>query len=346
MSYTPEMILKLREEKKEMRNRDFALSIGISEAELIAAYCTIGKAKKLRVDIFTLLDNAPKVGTVMALTRNKHAVHERTGCFETIIHDQHIPMALGEIGLRIFPKLWKFGFEYEMMVFGKLTKSLQFFDKHGIAIFKVYSQDTTNMEEWNSLVEKLLDADQSPVLDILSPPIQDQCNTTELDIKKSLNHLKRSADTQQLCEIISELQTKCGVVKYSGNEFAEELREEAFEMMLKQTAQQEIPITCIVGNQGCIQIFNGTIQNIKQMGPWLNILEQKFHMHMLVSGIHKVWRVRKPTNNGYISSLEVFDKTGEMIIQFFNLQQDTKGESEKWRSLLNSLPLHQETAVV
>ncbi|MET3560187.1 putative hemin transport protein [Bartonella japonica] len=346
MSYTAEMIIRLREEKKEMRNRDFAISVGISEAELIAAYCTIGKAKKLQTNVATLLESAPLLGTVMALTRNEYAVHEVTGHVEKVVQNQNVPITLGEIDLRIFAKQWKFGFEYEMTILGKPTKSLQFFDQYGVAIFKLYSQDTTDMEEWSRLVEKLLDENQSPNLEVLPIPTSVQQDKIELDVEKFRDRWRNMTDVHQLHNIISEFKiNRRDAVKYAGREFANELEVEAVEMMLNQVAQQEIPIMCFVGNRGCIQIFSGQVKNIKQMGPWLNVLDQKFDLHLLISGIDSVWYVRKPTRDGYVSSLEVFDKNGEMIIQFFGLRKESQKEREDWRSLLNSLPSCQKAVV-
>ncbi|WP_208437539.1 hemin-degrading factor [Bartonella taylorii] len=346
MSYTAEMIIRLREEKKGVRNRDFAISIGISEAELVAAYCTIGKAKRLQTDVATLLEAAPRLGKVMALTRNKYAVHEITGCFEKIVQNQHTPITLGEIDLRIFAKQWKFGFEYDVIILGKPAKSLQFFDQYGVAIFKLYSKETTNMEEWDKLVEKLLHEDQSSVLDILPTPFPIQHDTTELDVEQFRNRWRNMTDVHQLHRIISEFKiNRCDAVKYAGNEFADELKVEAVEMMLHQVAEQEVPIMCFIGNRGCIQIFSGKVKNIKQMGPWINILDHNFDMHLLLAGIENVWCVRKPTSDGYVSSLEAFDKNGEMIIQFFGVRKEGQKEREDWRSLLSGLPLCQKAVV-
>ncbi|WP_019219710.1 hemin-degrading factor [Bartonella florencae] len=346
MSYTAETIICLREEKKEMRNRDFAVSIGISEAELIAAYCTIGKAKKLKADVATFLENAPLLGTVMVLTRNEYAVHEVTGCFEKIVQSPHIPITLGEIDLRIFSKQWKFAFEYDVIILGKSAKSLQFFDQYGIAILKIYSRDTTNMKEWNRLVEKLLHEDQSSVLDVLPLSIPSQSNTTEFDVEQFRDRWRNMTDVHQLHKIISEFKiNRHDAVKHAGGEFANEVTIESVEMMLKEVAKQEIPIMCFVGNRGCIQIFSGQVKNIKQMGSWLNVLDPKFDLHLLISGIDRVWYVRKPTSDGYVSSLEIFDKNGEMIVQFFGMRKEGQKEREDWRSLLSSLPASQEAIV-
>ncbi|WP_455479744.1 hemin-degrading factor [Bartonella sp. B23] len=346
MSYPAEMIIRLREEKKKVRNRDFAASIGISEAELVAAYCTVGKAKRLQTDVATFLGVAPQLGEVMALTRNEYAVHEITGCFEKIIQSQHTSITLGEIDLRIFSKQWKFGFEYDVIVLGKSTKSLQFFDRYGVAIFKLYSNDKTNMEEWNKLVEKLLHEDQSSLLDILPVPFPVQSDTMEFNVEQFRNCWRNMTDVHQLHKIISEFKiNRCDAVKYAGDEFADELGVGAVKIMLHQVAEREIPIMCFVGNRGCIQIFNGKIKNIKQVGPWINILDHKFDMHLLISGIDSVWYVRKPTNDGCVSSLEAFDKGGEMIIQFFGVRKEGQEEREDWRSLLSGLPLCQKAVV-
>ena len=37
---------------------------------------------------------------------------------------------------------------------------------------------------------------------------------------------------------------------------------------------------CFVGNRGCIQIHSGPIQDIKPMGPWINIFDETFHLHL------------------------------------------------------------------
>ncbi|EJF75232.1 hemin-degrading factor [Bartonella alsatica] len=343
MSYTTEVIIRLREEKKEMRDRDFAVSIGISEAELLAAYCTIGKAKRLKAAVTTLLENAPRLGTVMALTRNEYAVHEITGSFGKIVQNQHIPITLGEIDLRIFSKQWQFGFEHDVIILGKPTKSLQFFDQYGVAILKIYSKDTTNMEEWGKLVEKLLHEDQSSALNILPASIPIQPDTKEFDVEQFRNRWRKITDVHQLHKIISEFQiNRYDAVKYVGREFANELKIEAVEMMLKKVAEQEIPIMCFVGNRGCLQIFSGQVKNIKQTGPWLNVLDSKFDLHLLISGIESVWHVRKPISDGYVSSLEVFDKNGEMIVQFFGMRKEGQKEREDWRLLLRNLSPCQE----
>jgi hypothetical protein len=46
------------------------------------------------------------------------------------------------------------------------------------------------------------------------------------------------------------------------------------------------------------------------MGPWLNVLDPGFNLHLREDLIASAWIVRKPTADGVVSSLELFDAGG------------------------------------
>ena len=60
---------------------------------------------------------------------------------------------------------------------------------------------------------------------------------------------------------------------------------------------------------------------IGPMGPWINILDETFHMHLRLDHIAEVWAVRKPTADGHVTSLEAFGADKKLIIQFFGQRQ-------------------------
>ncbi|MGX9182459.1 ChuX/HutX family heme-like substrate-binding protein, partial [Mesorhizobium sp. BHbdii] len=97
-------------------------------------------------------------------------------------------------------------------------------------------------------------------------------------------------------------------------------------------------IMCFVGNRGCIQIHSGPVGSIKPMGPWINVLDETFHLHLRTDHIDEVWAVRKPTKDGHVTSLEVFGAEGEMIIQFFGKRHEGESERDDWRFLAENLP--------
>jgi putative hemin transport protein len=51
-----------------------------------------------------------------------------------------------------------------------------------------------------------------------------------------------------------------------------------------------------------------------------------------------VWAVRKPTNDGHVTSLEAYGTEGDMIVQFFGKRHEGSIEREDWRRLVESLP--------
>lgn len=55
-----------------------------------------------------------------------------------------------------------------------------------------------------------------------------------------------------------------------------------------------------VGNPGCIQIHTGPVHNIKAMGPWLNVLDLDFNLHLREDEVTQVWKVGKPTRDGWV----------------------------------------------
>jgi putative hemin transport protein len=74
------------------------------------------------------------------------------------------------------------------------------------------------------------------------------------------------------------------------------------------------------------------------MGPWLNVMDETFHLHLRTDHIAELWAVRKPTADGHVTSLEGLDAKGEMIIQFFGKRKEGSSERAEWRSLVEELP--------
>ena len=103
-------------------------------------------------------------------------------------------------------------------------------------------------------------------------------------------------------------------------------------------ASTNVPDASGHGNNGTIQIHSGPVKNIQPMGPWLNVMDPTFHMHLRMDHIAECWVVRKPTTDGHVTSLEAYDASGEMIVQFFGKRKEGKVERDDWREILANLP--------
>jgi putative hemin transport protein len=74
------------------------------------------------------------------------------------------------------------------------------------------------------------------------------------------------------------------------------------------------------------------------MGPWLNVMDETFHLHLRTDHLAEVWAVRKPTKDGHVTSLEAYDADGRMIVQFFGERHEGEAERADWRALAEGLP--------
>lgn len=346
---TPAEIRDLRIQNPKMRERDFARIHGVSEAELVAAHVGLN-VKRINPDVATFLNGAGALGEVLALTRNESAVHEKIGVYENVTVGEHNAIVLGEnIDLRIFPSKWKSGFAVEKTdEDGSVRRSLQFFDAAGDALHKVHLRPASNVEAYRGLVEKLLAAEQSQV--VVTSPVPDAGAIPEGAVPASAAELKDSwskmTDTHQFFGLLKKLNlTRHQAIHLIDSDYASRLDLEATAALLNGAAASGVPIMAFVGNTGCIQIHGGPIHTISPMGPWINILDDTFHMHLRLDHIGEVWAVRKPTKDGIVTSVEVYGEDKSLIIQFFGKRHEGHEELAGWRALVDSLPgLNQLTA--
>ena len=337
---TPEEIRRLRDLHPQMRERDFARIHSISEAELVAAQ-TGRSAVRLEPDVGLLLNGLVACREIMALTRNESAVHEKIGPVEKVVVGPMASMTLGEqIDLRIFPNRWKFGFAVEKPADdGVVRRSLQFFDGAGVAVFKVHARPATNLEAWALLVENLRHADQGDGI-VLDPAPVEEPTGAAADVTALREHWAAMTDTHQFFPMLRKLNLpRLEALEMVGEDYAWQLDHSAVRGLFDAVAGTSLPVMAFVGNRGCIQIHSGPITNVKPMGPWLNVMDETFHLHLRLDQVASVWAVRKPTADGHVTSVEVYDASRELIIQFFGQRQEGTDERAAWRTVVEQLPV-------
>lgn len=338
---SPAKIRDARSENPKMRERDFAQSLGISELELIASYTGFGTVKvEPRFD--DLFSGLQGVGEVMALTRNESAVHEKIGIFEKFVNGRRAALMLGEqIDTRMFPVNWVHGFAVEKDDGKDIRRSLQFFDAHGDAVQKIHARPGTDKAAWDNLIDKLL-VDDKP-LDVL-PEVTAATPFARKMPSKDIGETLKSrwegmTDVHQFHGILKELDLdRLSAFELAGNAWAWPLDLSSVTAMLRLAASEDIPIMCFVGNRGCIQIHSGPIATVLEKGPWINVMDPTFHLHLRTDHIHDVWLVRKPSDTGHVTSVEAYNRDGQQIIQFYGVRGEGNAERSDWRDLAENLP--------
>jgi putative hemin transport protein len=333
---------------EQMRHRDIAGMLGMSEGELIAAHVGIDsipsvigtiQAIRLRSEWPEIMGSIESLGEVMGLTRNHACVHEKVGIYKNASKESPIGMLLGEIDLRIFYRSWEFGFAVQEMTKEGLHHSLQFFDKAGAAIHKIHLRPQSVANNYHELVTRFKSQDQSLGIRVIAleksfAELPDQ----DIDISAWHQAWREMQDTHDFFSLLRKFKlTRTQGLRLAEPEFVEELPVTCVKDLLELAASTSTPIMVFVGNPGMIQIHSGPITKVVSTGSWINVMDARFNLHLREDAVAKAWVVRKPTVDGIVSSLEVFDADGEAIAMFFGERKPGTPELEKWRSLVGDL---------
>jgi putative hemin transport protein len=321
------------------RARDVAVALSVSEAELVASRCGDG-VTRLEGDWGDMLRALTALGEVMALTRNDHCVHEKHGVYDKIsIGPGHGMVLNHDIDLRLFLSHWHFGFAVSEEVKSGLRHSLQFYDLDGNAVHKVYVTEKSDKPAYDALVEGFRAADQSPEMSVTPlPPRRPDRPDADIDIGNFHQHWRALQDTHDFFGMLSEFGVgRAQAMRLAEDEFAAPAPADTLRRMLSLAAERAVPIMCFVGNPGCIQIHTGPVHSLKAMGPWFNVLDPGFNLHLREDAIAHTWIVRKPTRDGIVTSMELFDPDGFCFAQFFGERKPGKTEREDWRALVDQL---------
>ncbi|MGD9802083.1 MAG: hemin-degrading factor [Hyphomicrobiaceae bacterium] len=333
-----ETIRRARRESAEMRERDLAKQLGISEAELVAADVGEGVVR-LVCDVPTALNGLAEVGEVMALTRNESAVHEKIGTYGGVRLGEGAGVVInGEINLRVFPPRWKYAFAVEKTAEdGQTRHSLQFFDEAGDAVHKVHLRPASDLDRYRALVARLASPDQKVWLPEVAPILPTAKN--EAVSREELNESwSKLTDTHDFYPMLRRLKLpRFDAVAMAENTFTWPLDLSATSQLVDVAVAESLPIMVFAGSRGCVQIHGGPIKNVKMVGPWLNVMDENFHMHLRLDHITSLWAVRKPTDLGQVTSVEAYGANGSLIVQFFGIKQ--KGlDAPRWVEIVEALP--------
>jgi putative hemin transport protein len=341
MSVTATSTLKdqwiaFREQNPKTRIRDAANQLKVSEGELVAA-CTGDAVKHLRNEFPALIQRMPELGKVMVLTRNEHCVIERKGLFEIVnTENKHVGTVLGkDIDLRMFFSRWKFGFAVNDDEATGFKRSFQIFDAQGNAILKIYPVDATDNAAWDKL-EKDFIADASEM--IVSPAPAPAVYATEVDAAAFLQGWSELQDTHDFFPLLMKYKiSRVHALELATGKFARRVENNCVKTILEDAAQTGLEIMVFVGNPGNIEIHTGPVNKILEIPSWINVMDPDFNLHLKTDAIAQCWVVEKPSVDGVVTSVEVFDAAGEMIVQFFGKRKPGSPELEAWRVLTAKL---------
>ena len=339
----PEDIRDRRADAPKLRDRDLAENLGISEAALVAAHVGAEgprRATALPAHPDILIPAAERLDEVMALTRNPSAVHEKVGSYTNYHPGQHAAMVLAEaVDLRIFPSHWVHAFAVETKGESGVQRSLQVFDAAGDAVHKIFLRNGSDVAAFDAVRTELALAAQSQTLDVVPRAVPEaaRINVSKIEVLRS--EWRRMTDTHQFLRLTSKLKmNRLGAYRVAGAPFVRALATEAVNTMLHAVRDAGLEIMLFVGNHGCIQIHTGPVGTLAPMGPWQNVMDPDFNLHLRADRIAEAWAVDKPTQRGPAVSVEAFDAEGQLILQVFGLSKEGRDSRPAWERIVADLP--------
>ncbi|WP_166416910.1 hemin-degrading factor [Cochlodiniinecator piscidefendens] len=336
---SPESIRVACVENPKMRERDLAHKLGISEAELVAAHVGHG-AIRINAHPDAIMKQAEKLGEVLALTRNESCVIERVGVYDNYHSGAHAAMILNsEIDLRIFAKFWVSAFAVEKKTESGVRRSLQVFSGTGMAMHKIHLRDDSNHAVWEDVVSALRLDDQSDSLEVKprGAPEEPKADPAKADqLRAGWDDM---TDTHQFMRLTSRLKmNRLGAYRIVGAPYVKLMENEAVERALEKISERKSGVMVFVGNRGCIQIHGGLVETLRPMGPWINVMDERFNLHLRGDHIAETYVVTKPTQQGDAVSLEAFDAEGRIILQIFPDRRSDENNAKIWDEIVAELP--------
>ena len=329
----------LKNEQPNLRIRNAAQILGVSEAALLATQ--LGESVTyLEGDFTQMFLSMKEFGKVMSLTRNEGCVLEHKGTFQKIsIHGEtpnQIATVIGPIEQRVFFSSWKYAFAVVQKSQKGMMRSIQYFDKTGEAILKVYLQDKSNVDAFDSFVQTFMSANQKSIApeEAFEKPVY----ADKVDRAAFQQDWENMKDTHDFFGMLKKYRIhRLEALKLVDDQWAYEVDKFSARKILEVASGDKMPIMIFAGNKGNIQIHQGKVRTIRQMGDWLNVLDPDFNMHLNEKEVASAWVVHKNTTDGLVTALEMFDASGEMVAQFFGLRKPGLPQNPAWKALIDTL---------
>jgi putative hemin transport protein len=199
----------------------------------------------------------------------------------------------------------------------------------------------SDLEEYHQLVARYRHEDQTTELEVSEsiPSKETELPDDQINRASFQNGWVALKDTHEFFGLMKAHKvTRTQALRLApSKEFARKVKNDTLRKALFLAAENEVPIMVFVGNTGVIQIHTGKVTNIVEHGPWINVLDPDFNLHVRENAIHETWIVRKPTEDGLVTSLELFNEKGVLICTLFGERKPGNPELEAWRILVSQL---------
>lgn len=330
--------LKLREENPKLRIRNAAQKLAVSEMELLLTE-PLNQVRRLEPSFGELYKELSSLGRIMMLARNDEAVHEVTATMGNFGFNkkQNMGLAVGAFDLRVFFSHWRHGYVVTDTSGKSPRHSLQFFDASGVALHKVFSVEQTNMEAWAALEKKYLADEQRPVIEMAKAvPLQRFKGWVDAEALRA--DWQALNDVHDFHGMLKKHQLdRLTALEHIGTDWAFPIARDSLETILQRSIEMAVPVMVFVGNRGIVQIYTGRVEKLVNIPGWFNVLDPDFNLHLQTAGVHSMWVVKRPSEDGLITSVDGFNAAGDVVFSIFGERKPGVPELKEWQALVATL---------
>ncbi|MFJ9450212.1 ChuX/HutX family heme-like substrate-binding protein [Herbaspirillum sp. NPDC101397] len=301
-------------------------------------------ATRLRGEFAPLMQRLATLGGLTEVTRNSSALLEKDNVSGALYVDNEIELAPAEaMHLRIFYPQWEHGYaleEHDVCSGGK-QHSLQFFDRFGSMMHKIVLGENGDIASFRQLVSDHAAAEQlAPHLvhPLNSDAESEDDSLRQIDVdalRADWAHTHNHDDFIQRQEAFD--QQRLRKLRLAGKAFAYQVANDSARVILQRMTEFGTSIMAQVGNAGIVQAYYGKIKNIRVKDSRLKITNSGFRMQLREDHIDSVWVAKKPTTDGIITSLELFNRQGTHIASFLSKKSNGQPEPREWRDAIMRL---------
>ncbi|WP_350557796.1 ChuX/HutX family heme-like substrate-binding protein [Psychrobacter sp. CAL346-MNA-CIBAN-0220] len=319
-----------------------AAALGVSEFELMLAS---PYSQYIGGQCKAVLKQFESFGKVESIVRNALAVHEKQGQYHNLKLGDKMGIALnvGGLDLRFF--MWRWQHMLAVTDTSKADKpsySIQFYDKQGAAIDKVYLRELTEkaIACWQAMIQQQLETVTNDELNLeVKTPLKPwQYKTLSDDKREELQRRwRKMTDVHQFYFLLQKLNIdRASSYRQAPDQTTHQLSIDAVAATFEQARDAKCPIMIFVGNSGMVQIQTGQVHTLKRIGDWLNIFDKDhtdFTLHLKDKALAQVWCVKRPTKDGIVSCIEGFDSYGTSIFSVFGQRLEGTPELAIWQTI-------------
>lgn len=330
----------LQRDNPQRHRHDTARQLHISEAELVDACCGRG-AFRLEGSLPRLFGRLVELGPVQAISRNEHGRLHQHGHYAALRQAGPLGLVAGQpIDLRLFLRHWASVYAVRDDRPDGEHFSLQFFDHQGRPVHQCQLPAQADLGPFRALVHDMACADQTPGQLSVAPRRSDQTAPAEAVDRGAF--IRAWRDLRHSRDFFSVLRrfrlSRREALHLAPRDLAWQVPARSLTPLLCQAAGQQLPLQTLMGNSGVIQAHTGIFDDVERQEQRLIARAQGVELQLQTDAVAEAWVVVKPTDDGEITALELFDATGNHVAQFFSDRPPQGRERRDWRRLVSELP--------